>query len=131
MTFPVSEAQPRQAQHPCVLVMEDDAYLLRLYEKALTKSGFCVHKAETVDAARLFLQENHYGVFISDIHLGEEESVSLLRQEIEKLRQEGTEVIIVSGSAEYQYLIQDMQIDFFLEKPVAVPDLVTLVQRLI
>ena len=127
---PHAAAQSRQAQFPCVLVMEDDVYLLRLYEKALTNSGFSVHTAETLGAARLLLQQNHYSVFISDIHLGKESSVDLLREELAKLNQVGTEVLIVSGSAEYRYLIQDMQIDFFLEKPIAIAAFVTLVQRL-
>ena len=117
-------------QGTCVLVLEDDTYLLRLYEKALRSRGFSVHMAETVEDARLLLRENHYGVFISDIHLGKENGVNLLQEEIENLRQVGTEVLIVSGSAEYRYLIQEMQIDFFLEKPVSIADLVTLVQRL-
>jgi len=110
--------------------MEDDVYLLRLYEKALVKAGFAVHTAETVDAARTLLHTHHYRVFISDVHLGEEQGVNLLRQEIATLHQEGTEIIVVSGSAEYYYLTREIDIDFFIEKPVAISGLVTLVQQL-
>lgn len=125
----VSDSQPIES--PRILIMEDDAYLLRLYEKALTKAGFTVDTADTVGAARTLLHTHHYRVFLSDVHLGEEQGVNLLRQEIATLHREGTEIIVASGSAEYYYLTQEIDIDFFLEKPVAISALVSLVQQLV
>ncbi len=130
MALPTNVSASQPVESPRILIMEDDVYLLRLYEKALTKAGFAVHTAETVETARDLLRRHHYGVFISDVHLGEEQGVNLLRQEIATLHQEGTEIIVVSGSAEYYYLTREIDIDFFIEKPVAISGLVTLVQQL-
>lgn len=131
MTFPTDASDSHSPESPCILIMEDDAYLLRLYEKALTKTGFQVHTAGTVAAARALLHAHQYRVFISDVHLGEEQGVNLLREEIAALHQSGTDVIVASGSAEYYYLTQEIEIDYFLEKPVAIAALVALLQQLI
>lgn len=131
MVVPPNASDSQPAESPCILIMEDDAYLLRLYEKALSKAGFKVHTAETVAAARDLLHTHRYRVFISDVHLGEDQGVNLLRQEIAALHHEGTEIIVASGSTEYYYLTQEIEIDYFLEKPVAIAALVALVQRLI
>jgi len=39
-------------------------------------------------------------------------------------------VVIVSGQAQYREMCEEMGIDFFLEKPVSVPALIALVDRL-
>ena len=113
-----------------VLVMEDDAILSRLYSKALRASGYEVHPARTIQEARDFLAQVRFDVLLCDIHLGDDRGTDLLREHSAILSTRGTQVIMVSGQARYRDMCEEMGADFFLEKPVAISTLVTLVDRL-
>jgi len=113
-----------------VLVMEDDAALSRLYSKALRASGYEVHPARTIQEARDFLAQVRFDVLLCDIHMGDDRGTDLLREHSAILSTRGTQVIIVSGQARYRDMCEEIGADFFLEKPVAISTLVTLVDRL-
>jgi CheY-like chemotaxis protein len=113
-----------------VLIMEDNAQLLRLFNKALRTSGYDVHAAETIQEARDMLTQVRFDVLLCDIHMGEDRGTDLLREYAEKFATDGTQVVVVSGQAQYRNICEEMGADFFLEKPVAVGTLVALVDRL-
>ncbi len=113
-----------------ILVTEDNADLGRLYSKALRKSGYEVHLALTIPEARDLLQSMRFDVLLCDIHMGEDRGTVLLQDYSEKLATSGTQIIMVSGQAQYRGMCEQMGADFFLEKPVAISTLVALVNRL-
>jgi CheY-like chemotaxis protein len=113
-----------------ILVMEDNDDLRRLYGKVLRKGGYAVYPAATVEEARTLLRQGRFDVFLCDIHMGDERGTDLLRQQIDSLREQGTQVIMVSGEAQYRPLCEELGVDFYLEKPVALEPLVRLVDRL-
>jgi DNA-binding NtrC family response regulator len=113
-----------------VLVMDDNADLRRLYGKVLGRAGYAVYPATTVEEARTLLGQGRFDVFLCDIHMGNERGTDLLREQIDSLREQGTQVIMVSGEAQYRPLCEEMGVDFYLEKPVALEPLVRLVDRL-
>jgi len=113
-----------------VLVMEDDASLLRLYCKALQAAGYEVHPAGTIQEARGLLVQVRFDVLLCDIHMGDDRGTDLLREHSAGLFTSGTQVVVVSGQPQYRDVCEEMGADFFLEKPVAVGTLVTLVDRL-
>ncbi len=115
---------------PRILVMEDNADLRRLYSKVLRKGGYAVYPAATVDEGRTLLGQGRFDVFLCDIHMGNERGTDLLREQIDSLREQGTQVIMVSGEARYRPLCEEMGVDFYMEKPVALEPLVRLVDRL-
>ncbi len=114
----------------CILVMEDNAHLRRLFGKALRASGYQVHTAGTLQEARDVLAQVRFDVLLCDIHMGDDRGTDLLREHADTFATIGTQVVMVSGEAHYRDMCEEMGADFFLEKPVAVGTLVALVDRL-
>ena len=113
-----------------VLVMEDDDYLRRLYYKALHSAGYEVNTAGTVQEARDILTQVNFDLLLCDIQMGDERGTDLLNEYANTLFTSGAQVVIVSGQPQYRDMCTDLGVDFFLEKPVAIGTLVTLVDRL-
>lgn len=113
-----------------ILVMEDDDYLRRLYSKALSKSGYDVYPASTIEEASGLLVSSQFDIFLCDIHMGSGLGTDLVHEQRATLNENGTQVIMVSGQAHYRAICEDMGVDFYLEKPVPVGMLLTLVERL-
>jgi DNA-binding NarL/FixJ family response regulator len=113
-----------------VLLMEDDASQRRLYAKVLRKAGYEVYEAATLQEARDSLAQAHFGVFLCDIHMGQERGTDLLREQGDALRKNGTQIIVVSADSRYRSIAEDMGVEFYLEKPVSIASLVTLMNRL-
>lgn len=113
-----------------ILVMEDNHDLRRLYSKIFTNAGYNVYPAATLEEARALLLKNHVNLFLCDIHVGDERGTDLLREQAAFLGKNGTKVIVVSGQAQYRAACEEMGVDFYLEKPVGLETLLTLVRRL-
>lgn len=115
---------------PRVLVMEDDDHLRRLYDKTLRHKGYNVHSAATIQEARELLVQHRFDAFLCDIHMGKDRGTDLLREQRARLSQDGTQVIMVSGEAQYRSMCEEMGVGFYLEKPVALSTVLTIVERL-
>lgn len=114
-----------------ILVIEDDEHLCHLYSKVLGAVGYNVHAADTLQLAHSLLNAYNYDILLCDIQMDNKQlSLDLLRQESALLDQKGTQIIMVSCQVQYRATCQDMGIEFFLEKPVAIGPLITLVNRL-
>ncbi len=113
-----------------ILVMEDEADLRRLYCKALRSAGYEVYPAGTIQEARDLLGRYRFDVFMCDIHMGADLGTALLREQAALLAEKGTLIITVSGAPQYRPFCEEMGVDFYLEKPVTINSLVTLVSRL-
>lgn len=113
-----------------VLLMEDDPSLSRLYAKALRKAGYAVYEAGTLQEARDLLAHSHFDVFLCDIHMGSERGTDLLREYGSRLRDNRTQVVVVSADPAYRHITEGLEVEFYLEKPVSIASLVTLVERL-
>lgn len=113
-----------------ILIMEDDIGLRRIYGKALRKSHYQVDEAPTVQVARELLQKNKYEIFICDIHMGRERGTDVLEEFSAKLKENGTQVVMCSAYHQYRLLTEEMGADFFLEKPISLGTLLTLISRL-
>ncbi len=116
---------------PRILIMEDNLDLLRLFSKTLQNTGYDVVTASTLEDARTYLSQSRFDLLLCDIHIGERRGTDLLCEQIETLHAQGTEVVVVSVDTHYRALCQDLGIDFYLEKPVSVRQLVQLVKRLL
>jgi DNA-binding response OmpR family regulator len=113
-----------------ILIMEDDLGLRRIYTKALKKSHYKVDEAPSLHAARELLNKNQYDIFICDIHMGRERGTDLLSEFSEKLNEANTQVVMCSAYGQYRYLTEEMGADYFLEKPISLGTLLTLINRL-
>lgn len=116
---------------PAVLILEDDARLLNLYVRVISSANCEVVPVMSMETAQAMLAQRHFEVFMSDIGIGNRRSLELLRREVNRLHQEGTNVVVVSGHEEAQAMCEELGIEFFLHKPVSNADLRTLITRLI
>lgn len=114
-----------------VLIMEDDHYITNIYSKALTRVGYSFDIAKTMDQARVCLDRNAYRVFICDIHMGNERGTDLLPEYEEAFTKNDTKVVMASAYGNYRILAGEAGADFFLEKPISLGTLFTLIDRLL
>jgi DNA-binding NtrC family response regulator len=113
-----------------ILVLDDNDYLRRLFSRVLDQAGYKTWQATTLQEARALLDKQNFDVFLCDVHLGNDRGTDLVRDQFSALRAAGTQVVMVSGEARYREVCEDMGIEFYIEKPVALDALVTLVRRL-
>jgi DNA-binding response OmpR family regulator len=78
------------------LVVDDDAALRLLCRVNLELEGFAVREAATVAEADAAIAEERPDVVLLDVHLGGEQSHSLL----DRLRADGIPVALVTGSVD-------------------------------
>lgn len=116
---------------PRILVLEDNAGLREIFVQALVRAGYQVHAAAGLAQARAALTGGRVDVLLCDIQLGEKRGTDLLRERIEDFRRNGTHVIVVSAEDRYRPACEELGVDFYLEKPVNVEMLLTLVERLV
>ena len=114
-----------------ILVLEDDVYLRRLISKVLKNHGYKVFEVDKIKEARKMLQTNRYSIFMSDVQVPDGLGTELIQECRDKLTDDDTTVIMITGEARYRYQEDELGIDMYLEKPIAINDLVTLVQRLL
>jgi DNA-binding NtrC family response regulator len=110
--------------------MEDDTHLRRLYSKALRKAGYRVHSASTIEEAKRMLTNVRFDILLCDIQMGNDRGTDMLHDHIDEITTNGAQVIMVSGHSHYREACAEMGADLFLEKPVSIGTLVTLVNRL-
>jgi DNA-binding response OmpR family regulator len=125
--LPEEENQPDEVK---ILIVEDDSGLLYIYQKALGRAGYKVVKALNLAEARPLIENNVYDLMICDIQLGRERGTDLIEQYGKEFKEKGTQIIMVSSYGEYRHITDDMGIDFFLEKPISIASLITLIDRL-
>jgi two-component system response regulator AtoC len=113
-----------------ILILEDEDDLRRLYSKALRHAGYDVHEAATLQEARDLLARYAFDAFLCDIHVGGDRGTDLLREQSEALKVNGTQIIMVSAEAQHQAMCEEIGAEFFMQKPVALAPLITLVDRL-
>lgn len=113
-----------------VLVLEDEDDLRRLFSKALRRAGYDVFPAATSQEARALLSRHRFDALLCDIHLDGDHATDLLRDQAPTLNSQGTQVIMVSGEVQYRGICEELGAEFFLQKPVAIGQLITLVDRL-
>lgn len=114
-----------------ILILEDDYGQRQIYLRALCKAGYAVDEAPTLQDARNLLDENDYAVVICDIQLGRERGIDLLADYRTRFDEAGTQVIMCSAYSQYRYLTDEAGVDYFLEKPVSLSTLMTIVSRLL
>jgi DNA-binding response OmpR family regulator len=106
------------------LVVDDDLSLRTLIRVNLELEGFAVREAESVGAAEAAVELERPDVVLLDMHLGGEESTTLLAN----LREQGIPVALVTGSVD----VGDYQdaADAILAKPFVPEKLIEIARRL-
>jgi DNA-binding response OmpR family regulator len=113
-----------QASLPRALVVEDDAALRMLSRVNLELEGFVVDEASTIEEAETIVRARRPDVVLLDVHLGGQETHSLLA----RLRADGIPVALVTGSADASRYREEA--DDLLMKPFTPQRLVEIARRL-
>ena len=108
--------------------MEDDLDLIELYTEAFAMQGYHIDGATTLDQARNLLKQHPYKIFLADMHIGEERGTTLLKEIMDS--DLSLQIVRLSGTGQYQAEATAMGVDFFLVKPVEIPELIALIDRL-
>jgi DNA-binding response OmpR family regulator len=96
----------------------------------LINAGLETFQVFTIQEASNHLELNSFDVLIADVRVPDGSGIDLVRKYRSRLTQGGTIVIIVTGEVRYRYLEEELGVDMYLEKPIAIQELLTLVQRL-
>jgi len=113
-----------------ILVIEDNDMLRRLYSRALHLTGQAVHPAANLQEARELINTYPVDLILCDVELNGERGLDLLREQRDLLRAYGTHVIVASAEDGYRRECEELGVDLFLEKPVEVSPLLSLVGKL-
>ena len=112
-----------EAHKSTALVVDDDASLRMLCRVNLELDGFSVREAGTLGEAEAAVDAERPDVVLLDVHLGGEESTTLL----ERLRADRIPVALVTGSSDMRDL---GAADAVLAKPFEPRELVEIARRL-
>lgn len=119
---------PGAARARCVLLVDDDAYSVELLGMLLTRCGFQVTMACSIDAALAAAEGRLVDVLVSDINLPDGSGHDLLRQ----LRAVGPMPAIalsgLDGDADIKSA-REAGFNEYLGKPVSVDELVDALER--
>lgn len=124
------EMEKQTERRVTALILEDDIDLNRFMNKVLVNAGLETFQVFNIQEASNHLELNPFDVLIADVRVPDGSGIDLVRKYRSRLTQNGTTVIIVTGEVRYRYLEEELGVDMYLEKPVAVQELLTLVQRL-
>lgn len=117
---------------PCVLVLDSNPNLQYLYEQALKRAGYRVLSATTIHEARNLLTNQSINLFLSDTHVNNQDhGIGLMYEQLDTFSKRNIKTIVMSSHSQYERVCQEMGVDIFIEKPLAIDRLITLVNRLI
>lgn len=114
-----------------ILVMDDDKHVLRIFSKALRSRNYLVSQANSIQQARDFIDTDSYDIFICDVQMGNERGTDLLLEKGDNLSNNQTQIVAISAYGQYRDLTKEVGVDYFLEKPISIGTLLTLINRLL
>ena len=80
---------------------------------------------------REFIDSENYDIFICDVQMGNERGTDLLLEKGESLSSSQTQIVAISAYGQYRDLTKGVGVDYFLEKPISIGTLLTLICRLL
>jgi DNA-binding NtrC family response regulator len=113
-----------------VLLIEEKEKFRLFYGQALRGAGYLVYEASSLHKARGLLASHWFDIILCSLDLGGKPVMHFLREQTAKLSRIGTNVIAISSQGGYRSICEELGVDIYLETPVAVDPLVTLVDRL-
>ena len=102
-----------------ILVVDDDASLRRLYERALGNQGYALTLASGTGEARALMERNSYDLLITDLELGDGLGTELIK--IARAAADSkTKVILVTGSLgeqDLRHIAEKYRLPGYFAKP--------------
>lgn len=116
---------------PIALVIEDDRDTRRMFAEALQTLNFEVFGVGSASEALQILAARVPDIVFLDMGLpgvSGTEVLSYLKHEPQFAK---TRTVVITANSEAQHKVDELGADLFLLKPVSIPDMLTLVRRLI
>ncbi len=114
-----------------ILILDDDAHLVRLYAKVLRKSGYDVQSVRTLSAARAELEQSRFDLFVCDMHIENQSGLTLLTEQWSRLQANTTEVIVLSGREQFRAACEELGVRSFIAKPISMHTLTTEINQIL
>jgi CheY-like chemotaxis protein len=115
---------------PTVLIIEDYQPLRILYSKFLGNAGYVTLQAAGCREALGHLDNVTPDIVLVDMSLEDGDGLMLISYLAHNTRFANTELVTITGNDQYQQIAEEHGIEYYLYKPVSMPMLLTLVQRL-
>jgi DNA-binding NtrC family response regulator len=114
-----------------ILVVDDEQNLVSLLDMVLTKRGYQVHAALTVEAAQQLIDKIAFDLALIDIKIGPRDGLSLL-DEIRKRRPD-TKTIMITAYPTHDTQLRSQQkgASAYLTKPLDLPQLLKTIHGLV
>ena len=127
-----ASSQPREAQKPCVLLVEDDRSVRRYLEVTLQRSGYAVITAsDGLEGMKLALASD-IDVVVTDAIMPQLSGQQLARFLRSNAKLAGIPVVLLTGQENKQQVgSPDETIDAFLYKPVKAEELKNCLAKLL
>lgn len=106
---------------PSALIVDDDASVRRMLQRALEKEGWYVQVAESGSAALEACTAETFELLVSDVNLGDLNGIDLAKALTQ--RQPTLRVILISGLPENQYRARLAGFPVFLQKPFSMEEM--------
>ena len=113
-----------------ILIVEDNAALVRLYSKWLEQPGSMLFQAESAEEALEKLQSIVPDLVVLDINLPDGSSLPVIEYLKEHAEYQNTEVVPITGMTDLPREIKAAGITNFLRKPVSINALMELASHL-
>ncbi len=127
----LKEEETHDASRPLILVLEDEAGIRAALRDFLTTHGYAIREADSCAAAEATFTEASPDAVLLDYQLPDGNSLALLPQ----LRQAwpNVAVLVMTGHGSIDLAVKAIQLgaDQFLTKPVDLPALLTLLERML
>lgn len=114
-----------------LLIVEDEARLLELVVRSLSRAGFVCDAVSTADEAKAALSTSRYDAVILDLGLPDEDGMSVLRGM--RSRKDMTPTLILTARDHLDDRVEGLNAgaDDYLLKPFAMPELIARIKALL
>ncbi len=128
MTEPVSPSI-ETSDDPSLLIVDDDTVFCEVLAKAMTKRGFSVHCAHTIEQSKMYAETSTPEYAIVDLKLSSDSGLTL----VEKLTtlDPGTRIVMLTGYASVATAVEAIKLGatHYLAKPVDADEIMAAFER--
>lgn len=107
-----------------ILVVDDEPDVLEVCSRVLTRSGYVVQVAGSAEEARRYLDQEGFDLVVLDIHMPDEDGISLL--EYVRAKHSALPAILITGYPEMETVMASVRLSVseYLCKPFTMQKLV-------
>lgn len=111
-----------------ILLIDDEVNLLQIFKLILTKHGFDVHTANTIEKAKELLN-NTFDFILVDYYMGTENTSNFIKEMIEKI--EVKKICVLSGTQRKEDIkkLNKIGVVNFLKKPIEYDKIIEMVNN--